>query len=86
MRVLCVNPGPVSTEFQQVADFPADWVPPVSGRIPAAQVARESLAAFERGQRSIMPGTVIRWFMRVGAPSPVALKLRVAERMYRPAR
>src|SRR5947209_16609463 len=77
VRVLCVNPGPVSTEFQQVADFPADWLPPVPGRIPAAQVARESLAAFKRGQRSIIPGTVIRWFMRAGAPSPVALTPRV---------
>jgi short-subunit dehydrogenase len=86
VRVLCVNPGPVSTEFQQVADFPADWLPPVPGRIPAEQVARESLAAFERGQRSIIPGAVIRWFMRASAPSPVPLKLRVAERMYRPGR
>ena len=86
VRVLCVNPGPVRTEFQEVAGFGAEWLPPVPGIIPAAQVARESLAAFKRGRRTVIPGAVIRWFMRVGAPSPVALKLRVAERMYRPAR
>jgi short-subunit dehydrogenase len=50
----------------------------------AEQVARESLAAFERGSRTIIPGAVIRWYMRVNRPAPVALKLRVLERMYRP--
>jgi short-subunit dehydrogenase len=86
VRVMSVNPGPVSTEFQQVADFPADWLPPVPGRIPAEQVARESLAAFKRGQRSVIPGAVIRWFIRGSSIGPLPLKLRVAERMYRPGR
>jgi short-subunit dehydrogenase len=86
VRVMSVNPGPVSTEFQQVADFPADWLPPVPGRIPAEQVARESLAAFKRGQRSVIPGAVIRWFIRGSSIGPLPLKLRVAERMYRPRR
>jgi short-subunit dehydrogenase len=86
VRVMSVNPGPVSTEFQQVAHFPADWLPPVPGRIPAEQVARESLAAFKRGQRSVIPGAVIRWFIRGSSIGPLPLKLRVAERMYRPGR
>jgi short-subunit dehydrogenase len=85
VRVLCVNPGPVPTEWQQVAGYAPDYLPPVPGKISAEQVARESLAAFKRGRRTIIPGAVIRWFMRIGSPSPVALKLRVAERMYRPS-
>jgi len=86
VRVLCVNPGPVQTEFQQVAELPADWLPPVPGKISAEQVARESLAAFKRGQRSVIPGAVIRWFIRGSSIGPLPLKLRVAERMYRPSR
>src|SRR5919109_1849367 len=65
VKVLCVNPGPVPTEWQQVAGYDADWVPPVPGKISAEQVARESVEAFERGRRSIIPGFVIRWFVRI---------------------
>jgi short-subunit dehydrogenase len=86
VRVLCVNPGPVRTEFQEVAGYGADWLPPVPGIIPAEQVARESLAAFKRGRRTIVPGAVIRWFIRGSAIGPLPIKLRVAERMYRPGR
>ena len=84
VRVLCVNPGPVPTEWQAAAGYEPGYLPPVPGKISAEQVARESLDAFERGKRSIVPGAVIRWFMRVNAPSPMAVKLRVTERMYRP--
>jgi uncharacterized protein len=86
VRVLCVNPGPVPTEWQQVAGYAADYLPPVPGKISAEQVARESLRAFERGRRTIIPGFVIRWYMRVNKPAPLPLKLRVVERMYRPHR
>jgi uncharacterized protein len=84
VKVLCVNPGPVPTEWQQVAGYGADWIPPVPGKISAEQVARESVEAFERGRRSIIPGFVIRWFVRVNKPAPLPIKLRVLERMYRP--
>jgi short-subunit dehydrogenase len=86
VRVLCVNPGPVPTEFQRVAGYAPDWLPPVPGKITAAQVARESLRAFERGRRTIIPGFVIRWYVRINSPAPLPIKLRVIERMYRPAR
>lgn len=85
VRVLCVNPGPVPTEWQQVAGYAPDYLPPVPGKISAEQVARESLRAFERGRRTIIPGFVIRWYMRVNSPAPLAVKLRVIERMYRPS-
>ena len=84
VHVLCVNPGPVPTEWQQVAGHDADYVPPVPGKISAEQVASESLRAFDRGQRTLIPGFVIRWYMRINSPAPVAVKLRAVERMYRP--
>src|ERR671936_784981 len=84
VRALCVNPGPVPTEWQQVAGYEPDYLPPVPGKISAAQVVRESLRAFDRGRRSIIPGFVIRWYMRINKPAPLPIKLRVVERMYRP--
>ena len=86
VRALCVNPGPVPTEWQVVAGYEPDYLPPVPGKISAAQVARESLQAFERGRRTIIPGFVIRWYMRINKPAPLPIKLRVVERMYRPNR
>jgi short-subunit dehydrogenase len=84
VRALCVNPGPVPTEWQVAAGYEAGHLPPVPGKISAEQVARESLRAFERGRRTIIPGAVIRWYMRINKPAPLSIKLRVVERMYRP--
>ena len=86
VRIMCVNPGPVPTEWQQVAGYEADWVPPVPGKISAEQVASESVRAFERGRRTIIPGFVMRWFVRINKPAPLGIKMRVLERMYRPHR
>jgi uncharacterized protein len=86
VRVLCVNPGPVPTEWQQVAGHEPGYSPPVPGKISAEQVARESLRAFDRGRRTLIPGFVIRWYMRINSPAPRSIKLRVVERMYRPSR
>ena len=83
VRCLAVNPGPVPTEWQSVAGHDsADLVP---GQIEAEQVAREALDAFDRGRRSIVPGRVIRTYMRV-MRAPRAIQLRLTERMYRPGR
>ena len=86
VKVLCVNPGPVPTEWQQAAGYPEGYLPSVPGKISAEQVARESLQAYERGRRTIIPGAVIRWYMRINQPAPTAMKLRVLRRMYRPER
>jgi uncharacterized protein len=86
VRALCVNPGPVPTEWQQVAGYAPDYLPPVPGKISAEQVASESVRAFERGRRTIIPGFVMRWYMRINKPAPLPIKLRVIERMYRPDR
>ena len=84
VRVMSVNPGPVPTEWQQVAGYPEERSGVVPGEIPAEQVVSESLEAFDRGRRSLIPGRTIRWFIRVTQPSPRALQLRITERMYRP--
>lgn len=81
VRAMSVNPGPVPTEWQEVAGF--DDVGVVPGKIEADQVVRESLAAWDRGARSFIPGRMIRWFIRATKPSPRALQLRITERLYR---
>jgi uncharacterized protein len=85
VRAMSVNPGPVPTEWQAVAGYEGG-VPPktVPGHIDAQQVVREALRAYGRGRRSMIPGFVIRNFIRLTKPSPRAMQLRVAERMYRP--
>ena len=84
VRCLAVNPGPVPTEWQQVAGYEGGRVGVVPGRISAEQVVRESLEAYDGGRRSLIPGRTFRWFMRATSPSPRALQLRVTERLYRP--
>src|SRR5207247_9736505 len=54
VRVLSVNPGPVPTEWHEVAGYDADRVGVVPGSIPAEQVVREALAAYDRGRRSVI--------------------------------
>jgi short-subunit dehydrogenase len=84
VRVMSVNPGPVPTEWQAVAGYSEDRSLSVPGEISAEEVVRESLEAFDKGRRSIIPGRTIRWFIRATQPSPRALQLRITERMYRP--
>jgi uncharacterized protein len=84
VRVLAVNPGPVPTEWQQVAGYEPGRVAVVPGQIPAQQVVSEALSAFDDGRRSVIPGRMMRWVMRITRPSPRAVQLRVAERLYRP--
>jgi short-subunit dehydrogenase len=84
VHVLTVNPGPVPTEWHQVAGYDSDRVGVVPGAISADQVVREALAAYDRGRRSVIPGRTIRWFIRATRPSPRAVQLRITERLYRP--
>jgi uncharacterized protein len=83
VRVMAVNPGPVPTEWQAVAGHDDTADPVVPAEITAAQVVSESLQAYDRGRRSFIPGSRMRWFMRV-TRAPRSLQLRVAERLYRP--
>jgi short-subunit dehydrogenase len=85
VKVLNVDPGPVATEWQEVAGYtdPSDTLG-IPGKLQPEEVVSQSLRAFDRGRASIVPGAVIRWFQRINAPSPMAVKMRVIERMYRP--
>jgi uncharacterized protein len=84
IRALAVNPGPVPTEWQQVAGHDSAGLVP--GVIPPEQCVAEALQAYDRGRRSVVPGRRIRWFLRATKPSPRAVQLRVTERLYRPGR
>ena len=84
VKILAVNPGPVPTEWQQVAGYEESGAEMMPGAIEADQVVREALRAYDKGKRSMVPGRFFRNFMRINAPAPRALKLRVSERMYRP--
>jgi hypothetical protein len=82
VRVTVVNPGPVKTEWQSVAGYDENTqIPP--GMISAEQCVSDALRAYDRDKRSMIPGRFFPWFMRA-AVGPKGLKLRVAERMYRP--
>jgi len=77
-----VNPGPVKTEWQEVAGYDEQTpIPP--GMITAERCVKDALRAYDRKKRSVVTGRFFPWFMRAGK-GPKGVKLRVAERMYRP--
>jgi hypothetical protein len=51
--------------------------------ITAEQCVRDALRAWDNNKRSTVTGRFFPWFMRA-AVGPKSVKLRVAERMYRP--
>jgi short-subunit dehydrogenase len=82
VKTLVVNPGPVKTEWQSVAGYDEN-TRMVPGMIDAERCVRDSLSAYDRGKRSVIPGSLMPWVMRATiAPKPI--KLRVSERIYRP--
>jgi uncharacterized protein len=82
VKCLVVNPGPVKTEWQAVAGYDED-TRTVPGMIDAQQCVADSLRAYDRGKRSVIPGRLMPWVMRATV-SPKPIKLRVSERIYRP--
>ena len=52
-------------------------------RSPADRVVAEALEAWDGGRRSIIPGRLIRWVIRLTSQGPRALQLRITERLYR---
>ncbi len=60
-------PGPVDTEIIAAVGHPLLLDPPKSTVISASPCARESLAAFERGDAVVVPGRTMRfasWLIR----------------------
>jgi uncharacterized protein len=84
VKALAVNPGPVPTEWQQVAGYDEAGGEMMPGAIEADQVVEEALRSFDRGRRSMVPGRFFRNFMRMNNATPRGIRVRVAERMYRP--
>jgi short-subunit dehydrogenase len=82
VKVLVVNPGPVKTEWQEVAGYDEN-TPTPPGFISAEQCVADALSAYDRGKRSTITGRFFPWFMRF-SKAPKGVKLRVTERMYRP--
>ncbi len=80
-RAMAVNPGPVPTEWQDVAGV--DDVGKIPGQISAGQCVTEALEAWDQGRRTIIPGRMIRWIVNSGRFAPRSLQLRVTERLYR---
>ncbi len=82
VTITVVNPGPVRTEWQEVAGHTEDTpLPP--GMISAEQCVKDALRAYDRKKRSVVTGRFFPWFMRA-SKAPKGVKLRVTERMYRP--
>jgi uncharacterized protein len=80
VTVTQVCPGPVDSEFDQVAGSVGGMAgaPPQFFRISAAQCAREALAGFERGDALVFPGRAYRFAMRALPLIPMWLRRRQA--------
>ena len=81
VTVTQVCPGPVESEFDQVAGSPGGMIgtPPRFFRITAAQCAREALAGFERGKTRVFPGRGYRFMMKMLPLLPMWLRRKQAE-------
>ena len=84
VKMLAVNPGPVPTEWQQVAGYEEVGGEMMPGKIEADQVVREALRSYDGGKRSMVPGRFFRNFMRVNNVTPRGIRVRIAGRMYKP--
>ena len=85
VKMLAVNPGPVPTEWQQVAGYEEVGAEMMPGKIEADQVVREALRSYDGNKRSMVPGRFFRNFMRVNNVTPRGIRVRVAGRMYKPS-
>src|SRR6266568_6705684 len=77
VRVCTLCPGPVHTEFQEVASRPGRKVKPGPGpdflQVPVAQVVREALGALEADRPIVIPGFAMKlaMFLTRLMPMPV---------------
>jgi hypothetical protein len=77
-RVLSLCPGPVATEFGQVAGMPGE---PLKTSGDAAMVVRKGLQAYERGRMETIPGLQNKLLAYSTRLVPVALTARLAGRV-----
>lgn len=81
-----VCPGPVLTEFHEMAQNTTGQRPPRFVMISAEQCADEALHGFARGRAIVVPGFFIRNLLRVYGVTPRWLWRPLATRIVRPMR
>ena len=84
VTVLC--PGPVPTEFQEVAGSGGRSPMPKAFHVDAVRCAEEAVAALEAGHARIIPGAAVRAAMLSVEALPKVVARQVAVRMARKAR
>lgn len=84
VSVTALCPGPVETEFAQVAGLEDafDNAPSIS-KVSAEEVARQAIEGLEKGRRNVIPGLAIRVAANAGRVSPRSILLPVMKRFYR---
>jgi hypothetical protein len=89
VTVTALAPGPVDTEFWQIAGWEVQGGKSFERAIPGtlispAQAARAAVEGLARGERVVVPGRPIRAAMLASRYLPHAVKLPVLERFMRP--
>lgn len=77
VRVLAVCPGPVDTEFFDIAERPGSdgsQAAPKIMKVPAPEVVRTALRALDRGRARVIPGWFVRLTMGATNLTPMFLK------------
>ena len=73
VRVLALCPGPVETEFGQVAsreNSKRKFAPPAFLCVSKAEVVRQTLTALARGRGRLIPGLMVRFPMLLAESTP----------------
>jgi uncharacterized protein len=90
VTVTALAPGPVDTEFWQIAGWETSTGKSFERSVPGtlispAQAARAAVDGLEHGDRVVVPGLPIRAAMLASRYIPHALKLPAMERFMRPS-
>jgi hypothetical protein len=86
VHVTALCPGPVPTEFQEVAGSGGRNPMPKAFHVDAAQCAEEAVAALEAGHARVIPGAAVRAAMLSVEALPKPVARQAAIRMARKAR
>ena len=89
VTITALAPGPVETEFWQIAGWETSTGKSFERSVPGAlispaQAARAGVEGLERGERVVVPGLPIRAAMLASRYIPHAFKLPALERFMRP--
>ncbi|HEX6712393.1 MAG TPA: SDR family NAD(P)-dependent oxidoreductase, partial [Thermoleophilaceae bacterium] len=82
VAVTALCPGPVKTEFVDVAEIPGADLMPDLFWANAEQVAKAGVKGLERGKRVVIPGALNRAGAIGGQHAPRSLVLRLTSRVH----